>query len=260
MSNVMDTVSLARKTDRLNIQDITSNMIEGFLELHGDRLYKDDEAIMGGIGRLNGRPVTVIGNKKGTTLEENMASNFGSAHPEGYRKSLRLMKQAEKFNRPILNFINTSGAYCGVEAEERGQGEAIAKNLLEMSDLTVPVLAVILGEGGSGGALALALADEVWMMEYSIYSILSPEGFASILWKDAKKASDAAELMKLTSMDLKELGVIERVIPETEGDKWVSKEVLIDRLKKDIDAKLSELVQLSKADLVNKRYERFRKF
>ncbi|WP_366535660.1 carboxyl transferase domain-containing protein, partial [Streptococcus pneumoniae] len=149
------------------------------------------------------------------------ASNFGSAHPEGYRKSLRLMKQAEKFNRPILNFINTSGAYCGVEAEERGQGEAIARNLLEMSDLKVPVIAIILGEGGSGGALALALADEVWMMEYSIYSILSPEGFASILWKDSKKASDAAELMKLTSTDLNDLGVIERVISETDGEDWL---------------------------------------
>lgn len=260
MSNVMDTVSLARKTDRLNIQDITSIMIDDFIELHGDRLYKDDEAIMGGIGRLKGRPVTVIGNKKGTTLEENMASNFGSAHPEGYRKTLRLMKQAEKFNRPILNFINTSGAYCGVEAEERGQGEAIAKNLLEMSDLKVPVLAIILGEGGSGGALALALADEVWMMEYSIYSILSPEGFASILWKDAKKASDAAELMKLTSKDLNDLGVIERVIAETEGEEWLPKEEILDRLKNDIDIKLLELTQLSKDNLIKKRYERFRKF
>lgn len=256
----MDTVSLARKTDRLSIQDITSDMIEDFIELHGDRLYKDDEAIMGGIGRLNGRPVTVIGNKKGHTLEENMASNFGSSHPEGYRKSLRLMKQAEKFNRPILNFINTSGAYCGVEAEERGQGEAIARNLLEMSDLKVPIIAVILGEGGSGGALALALADEVWMMEFSIYSILSPEGFASILWKDAKKASDAAELMKLTSKDLHDLNVIERVISETEGENKLPKEVIIDQLKKEIDAKLKELSALSTERLIEKRYERFRKF
>lgn len=260
MSNVMDTVSLARKTDRLNIQDITSLMIDDFIELHGDRQYKDDEAIMGGIGRLNGRAVTVIGNKKGTTLEENMASNFGSAHPEGYRKSLRLMKQAEKFNRPILNFINTSGAYCGVEAEERGQGEAIARNLLEMSDLKVPVIAIILGEGGSGGALALALADEVWMMEYSIYSILSPEGFASILWKDSKKASDAAELMKLTSTDLNDLGVIERVISETDGEDWLPKEVIIERLKSDINTKLQELILLPKEELVRNRYNRFRKF
>lgn len=260
MTKVMETVALARKTDRINIRDITSIMIEDFIELHGDRLYRDDAAIVGGIGRLNGRAVTVIGNQKGTSIEENMESNFGSAHPEGYRKALRLMKQAEKFNRPVLNFINTSGAYCGVDAENRGQGEAIARNLLEMSKLSVPVLSIILGEGGSGGALALAVADEIWMMEHSIYSILSPEGFASILWKDAKKAGEAAELMKLTSTDLKELGIIERVIPEQIDGKWLSKETILSSIKKEIDQTFDSYEQLDKETLLSKRYDRFRKF
>lgn len=260
MNDVMSIVSSARKTDRINMKDITSLMIDDFIELHGDRVFKDDPAIMGGIGRLNGRAVTVIGNQKGTTVEENVQTNFGSAHPEGYRKSLRLMKQAEKFNRPVLNFINTSGAYCGVEAEERGQGEAIARNLMEMSDLSVPVLSVIIGEGGSGGALALALSDEVWMMEFSIYSILSPEGFASILWKDSKKASDAAELMKLTSADLLKLGIIEKVIPETENKESLDKSQVITSMKKAIDEKLSELVNVPKDELIRKRYDRFRQF
>lgn len=260
MSNVMDIVSLARKTDRINMKDITAHVIEDFIELHGDRVYTDDAAILGGIGRLNGLPVTVIGNQKGSTIEENMHSNFGSAHPEGYRKSLRLMKQAEKFNRPILNFINTSGAYCGVEAEERGQGEAIARNLLEMSALKVPVLSIIMGEGGSGGALALALADEVWMMEHSIYSILSPEGFASILWKDSKKAKEAAELMRLTSKDLKELGIVERVIQENGPNGQLDKIVLLEDLKKEISGKINELKQLPVEKLISKRYDRFRKY
>lgn len=260
MNDVMSIVSSARKTDRINMKDITSIMIDDFLELHGDRVFKDDPAIMGGIGKLNGRAVTVIGNQKGETVEENVQTNFGSAHPEGYRKSLRLMKQAEKFNRPVLNFINTSGAYCGVEAEDRGQGEAIARNLMEMSDLSVPVLSVIIGEGGSGGALALALSDEVWMMEFSIYSILSPEGFASILWKDAKKASDAAELMKLTSSDLLKLGIIKKVIPETEKQEGLEKGQIIANMKKAIDEKLSELVRVSKDELIRNRYDRFRQF
>ncbi|EXJ24164.1 Acetyl-coenzyme A carboxyl transferase alpha chain [Alkalibacterium sp. AK22] len=260
MTNVMDTVALARKTDRISIRDITSIMIDDFIELHGDRLYRDDTAIVGGIGRLSGRPVTVIGNQKGTSIEENMQSNFGSAHPEGYRKALRLMKQAEKFNRPVLNFINTSGAYCGVDAENRGQGEAIARNLLEMSKLSVPVLSIILGEGGSGGALALAVADEVWMMEHSIYSILSPEGFASILWKDAKKAGEAAELMKLTSADLKELGIIDQVIPEQSDGEWLSKESILSSLKIEIDRAFTKYEQMNRETLLNRRYERFRKF
>ncbi|WP_423189503.1 acetyl-CoA carboxylase carboxyltransferase subunit alpha [Alkalibacterium sp. f15] len=260
MSNAMEIVNQARKLDRLSMKDITTQLVEGFIELHGDRLYKDDEAIIGGIGKINGRPVTVIGNQKGASIEENMRRNFGSPHPEGYRKSLRLMKQAEKFNRPIINFINTSGAYCGLEAEERGQGEAIAKNLFEMSRLNVPILSIILGEGGSGGALALALADEVWMMEYSIYSILSPEGFASILWKDSKRSSEAADLMKLTSYDLNELGIVEKVIAEKIENRWINKEDLMKQMKKDIIDKLDSLNTLPRETLLEKRYDRFRKF
>ncbi|GAA0357800.1 acetyl-CoA carboxylase carboxyl transferase subunit alpha [Alkalibacterium iburiense] len=260
MTDAMTIVSLARRTDRINMKDITSLLIDDFIELHGDRSYKDDAAIMGGIGTLKGRPVTVIGNHKGTTIEENRQTNFGSPHPEGYRKSLRLMKQAEKFNRPVINFINTAGAYAGVEAEERGQGEAIASNLLEMSTLSVPILSIILGEGGSGGALALALSDEVWMMEFSIYSILSPEGFSSILWKDAKRAKEAAELMKLTSSDLKELGIIEKVIKETEGSEWLDKKSILADLKESISDKLIELEKQPKDMLIQKRYERFRKY
>lgn len=260
MSNAMEIVNQARKLDRLSMKDITSQLVEGFIELHGDRLYKDDEAIVGGVGKINGRPVTVIGNQKGASIEENMRRNFGSPHPEGYRKSLRLMKQAEKFNRPIINFINTSGAYCGVEAEERGQGEAIAKNLFEMSRLNVPILSIILGEGGSGGALALALADEVWMMEYSIYSILSPEGFASILWKDSKRSAEAADLMKLTSFDLKELGIVEKVIAEKNGEQWIDKEDVLKELKSAIIKTLDHLDALPRETLLEKRYNRFRSF
>lgn len=260
MSNATEVVAQARKINRLNMTDITTHLLEDFIELHGDRVYKDDEAIIGGIGKLNGRPVTVIGNQKGSSIEESMKRNFGSPHPEGYRKALRLMKQAEKFNRPVINFINTSGAYCGVEAEERGQGEAIARNLYEMSSLKVPVLSIILGEGGSGGALALAVADEVWMMEYSIYSILSPEGFASILWKDSKRAAEAADLMKLTSYDLKQLGIVEKVIPEKEGNQWIGKKDLVEELKSNILTKLDSLDTLSKETLLEKRYDRFRKF
>ncbi|OJF92494.1 acetyl-CoA carboxylase carboxyltransferase subunit alpha [Alkalibacterium sp. 20] len=260
MSNAMEIVNQARKLDRLSMKDITTQLVEGFIELHGDRLYKDDEAIIGGIGKINGRPVTVIGNQKGSSIEENMRRNFGSPHPEGYRKSLRLMKQAEKFNRPIINFINTSGAYCGLEAEERGQGEAIANNLFEMSRLNVPILSIILGEGGSGGALALALADEVWMMEYSIYSILSPEGFASILWKDSKRSAEAADLMKLTSYDLNELGIVEKVIAEKIENQWINKEDLMKQMKIDIIDKLDSLNTLPRETLLEKRYERFREF
>lgn len=260
MSDAMKTVSMARKLDRINMVDIVTHLMDDFFELHGDRLYKDDEAIRGGIGRLNGRAITVIGNQKGQTIEDNMRTNFGSAHPEGYRKSLRLMKQAEKFNRPILNFINTSGAYCGVEAEERGQGEAIAKNLFEMSSLSVPILSIIIGEGGSGGALGLALADEVWMMEHSIYSILSPEGFASILWKDAKKASEAAELMKLTSKDLLELGIVEKVIPENENGLAIDQKELMEDLKGQIHETFNSLERVPKDELIETRYNRFRHF
>ena len=209
-------VTISRKNDRPVGQDYIRILFSDFLEFHGDRCYGDDPAIIGGIARFAGIPVTVIAQAKGKSTKENVAHHFGMPSPEGYRKALRLMKQAEKFKRPILLFVDTPGAFCGIEAEERGQGEAIARNLFEMSSMKVPILSVVIGEGGSGGALALAVADEVWMLENAIYSVLSPEGFASILWKDSKRASEAAEVMKLTAADLKKLGVIEAVIAEPE--------------------------------------------
>ena len=202
-------VQLARSQDRLTTLDYATQIFDDFIEFHGDRNFRDDGAILGGIASLAGRPVTIVGIQKGKGLQDNLDRNFGQPHPEGYRKALRLMKQAEKFGRPIITFINTAGAFPGSGAEERGQGEAIARNLLEMSDLRVPIIAIINGEGGSGGALALAVADRVWMLENAMYSILSPEGFATILWKDSSRAPEAAELLKITSKDLLKNGVID---------------------------------------------------
>ena len=197
MSDVARILKEARDQGRLTALDFAQGIFDDFIELHGDRNFRDDGAVIGGIGRLNGQAVTVVGIQKGRNLQDNLNRNFGQPHPEGYRKALRLMKQAEKFGRPVVTFINTAGAYPGVGAEERGQGEAIARNLMEMSDLKVPIIAIIIGEGGSGGALALAVADKVWMLENTIYSILSPEGFATILWKDGSRSEEAAELMKI---------------------------------------------------------------
>lgn len=253
-------VKLARHQDRLTSLDYFEKIFTDFQEFHGDRLFGDDPAIVGGVANLAGKPVTVIGIQKGNDLKENMERNFGQPNPEGYRKALRLMKQAEKFNRPVICFVNTPGAFCGVEAEERGEGEAIARNLLEMSDLKVPIISIVTGEGGSGGALALALADEVWMMEYSIYAILSPEGFASILWKDGKRADEAAELMKITAAELLELDVIDRVIPETLKGKKLSEDKIIRMMQKSLIEKITELSKYSTEDLIEKRYRRFRKF
>ena len=207
-------VQIARSSDRPSAAEYIDAIFDDFMEFHGDRGVRDDNAIIGGIATLDGQPVTVIGIRKGHTTKENIRCNFGMPSPEGYKKALRLMKQAEKFGRAVIAFVDTPGAFCGLEAEERGQGEAIARNLLEMSDLKVPVLSVVIGEGGSGGALALAVGNEVWMMENATYTILSPEGFASILWKDSRKAPEAAEVMKVTAAHLKELGIIERIIPE----------------------------------------------
>ncbi len=204
-SDVARMIRLARDQARLTTLDYATQLFDDFIELHGDRNFRDDGAVVGGIGFLAGQPVTVIGIQKGKNLQDNLKRNFGQPHPEGYRKALRLMKQAEKFGRPVVTFINTAGAYPGVGAEERGQGEAIARNLMEMSDLKVPIIAIIIGEGGSGGALALAVADQVWMLENSMYAVLSPEGFASILWKDGSRAMEAAELMKITSYELEKL-------------------------------------------------------
>ena len=213
MSDVARILKEARDQGRLTALDFAQGIFDDFIELHGDRNFRDDGAVIGGIGRLNGQAVTVVGIQKGRNLQDNLNRNFGQPHPEGYRKALRLMKQAEKFGRPVVTFINTAGAYPGVGAEERGQGEAIARNLMEMSDLKVPIIAIIIGEGGSGGALALAVADKVWMLENTIYSILSPEGFATILWKDGSRSEEAAELMKITSGELLNMGIVDKVIP-----------------------------------------------
>ena len=252
-------VTISRKNDRPVGQDYIRTLFSDFLEFHGDRCYGDDPAIIGGIARFAGIPVTVIAQAKGKSTKENVAHHFGMPSPEGYRKALRLMKQAEKFKRPILLFVDTPGAFCGIEAEERGQGEAIARNLFEMSSMKVPVLSVVIGEGGSGGALALAVADEVWMLENAIYSVLSPEGFASILWKDSNRASEAAEVMKLTAADLKKLGVIEAVIAEPEVYTEETMQSVVFVLQKKITEFLDTHCNFSPEELAVQRYERFRK-
>ena len=256
MSDVARILKEARDQGRLTALDFAQGIFDDFIELHGDRNFRDDGAIIGGIGRLNGQAVTVVGIQKGRNLQDNLNRNFGQPHPDGYRKALRLMKQAEKFGRPVVTFINTAGAYPGVGAEERGQGEAIARNLMEMSDLKVPIIAIIIGEGGSGGALALAVADKVWMLENTIYSILSPEGFATILWKDGSRSEEAAELMKITSGELLNMGIVDKVIPERG---YFTSEI-IEAIKTAIVDELAELSQLSTEDLLEARYQRFRKY
>ena len=256
MSDVARILKEARDQGRLTALDFAQGIFDDFIELHGDRNFRDDGAIIGGIGRLNGQAVTVVGIQKGRNLQDNLNRNFGQPHPEGYRKALRLMKQAEKFGRPVVTFINTAGAYPGVGAEERGQGEAIARNLMEMSDLKVPIIAIIIGEGGSGGALALAVADKVWMLENTIYSILSPEGFATILWKDGSRSEEAAELMKITSGEMLNMGIVDKVIPE----RGFNKNELLAAVKQEISAELAELSKLSLEQLLEDRYQRFRKY
>ncbi|MCD8365227.1 MAG: acetyl-CoA carboxylase carboxyltransferase subunit alpha [Clostridiales bacterium] len=253
-------VLTARAADRLTSLDYITGIFSYFEEMHGDRHDADDGSIVGGIAYLDGCPVTVIGQQKGRTTKENIVRNFGMPSPEGYRKALRLMKQAEKFHRPIINFIDTPGAYPGLEAEEHGQGEAIARNLYEMSTLKVPVLSIVIGEGGSGGALALAVGNEVWMMENATYTILSPEGFASILWKDGKRASEAAEVMKVTAAELKKLGVIDRVIAEPEPACEDNRTELCRIMRKMIRKFLYENLDKAPEKLVQERYERFREF
>lgn len=260
MTKAHEIVQLARAKERMTALEFFEEVFEDYQGFHGDRLFSDDEAVVGGIALLENKPVTVIGIQKGRDLQENLKTNFGSPHPEGYRKALRLMKQAEKFGRPVITFINTAGAYCGIGAEERGEGEAIARNLMEMSDLKVPIIAIIIGEGGSGGALALAVGDEVWMMEHSIYAILSPEGFASILWKDGSRAEEAAELMKITAQELYDLDVIDKVIPETENGKSLTREAIVTSFKQELTTKLTQLSKQPLDQLLEARYQRFRKF
>ena len=254
--NIAKIVREAREQTRLTALDFATGIFDDFVELHGDRSFRDDGAVIGGIGWLGDQAVTVVGIQKGKSLQDNLNRNFGQPHPEGYRKALRLMKQAEKFGRPVVTFINTAGAYPGVGAEERGQGEAIARNLMEMSDLKVPIIAIIIGEGGSGGALALAVADRVWMLENSIYAVLSPEGFASILWKDGTRAMEAAELMKITSYELLDMQVVDKVISEV----GLSSKDLIKQVKEQLQAELDTLGKLSLDQLIEERYQRFRKY
>ena len=230
------------------------NIFDSFFELHGDRFFADDLAVRGGIAELNGRPVTVVSMEKGEDTKEKIARNFGSPNPEGYRKALRLMKQAEKFHRPVVCFVDTAGAYCGLGAEERGQASAIAANLMEMMGLKTPILSLLIGEGGSGGALALAVADEVWMMENAVYSVISPEGGASILYKDATQVERAAEELRITAQDLYGFGVVERVISEAEGF-----DAAYRSLRDQLDAELNRRMQMDVQSLLRARYERFRK-
>lgn len=254
--NIAKIVREAREQSRLTALDFANGVFDEFIELHGDRSFHDDGAVIGGIGWLGDQAVTVVGIQKGKSLHDNLKRNFGQPHPEGYRKALRLMKQAEKFGRPVVTFINTAGAYPGVGAEERGQGEAIARNLMEMSDLKVPIIAIIIGEGGSGGALALAVANRVWMLENSIYAVLSPEGFASILWKDGSRAMEAAELMKITSHELLEMEIVDKIISEED---FSSKE-LLGWVKSELRAELDRLQKLPLDQLIEERYQRFRKY
>lgn len=253
-------VRAARQMDRLQTKDYLNAVFEHFIELHGDRYYGDDPAVIGGIAWLDGQPVTVIGIQKGRSVQECAARNYGMPSPEGYRKALRLMKQAEKFGRPVITFVNTSGAYPGMEAEENGQGEAIAKNLYEMSALRVPVFTFMIGEGGSGGALALAVSNEVWMLEHAVYSILSPEGFASILWKDGTRAPEAAQAMKITAQELLALGVIDGILPEYGGADAAACESIARAMKQQLKRFLKEQRKKTGEELAAERYERFRRF
>lgn len=253
-------VKAVRQVERPSATDYMDHIFDVFIEAHGDRGFSDDKALIGGIGFIEGQPVTVVADLKGKDFKECQERNFGMPLPEGYRKALRLMKQAEKFNRPIISFVNTSGAFCGLEAEERGQGEAIARNLLEMSGLKVPVLCILIGEGGSGGALATAVGNEVWMMENATYSILSPEGFASILWKDSSRAQEASEVMNITAQDLKRLGVIERIIPEFGGADHKTSAAIAGYMKEHIKEFLEKYNGKSGEEIALERYDRFRSF
>lgn len=252
-------VTIARHPQRPNVRDYISALFPHFFEMRGDRLCGEDEAILGGVALYHDQPVTVIGTRKGKTLAENLRGNFGMPNPEGYRKALRLMKQAEKFGRPIITLIDTSGAYPGMKAEEHGQGEAIARNLYEMSGLTVPVIAVITGEGNSGGALALGVANRVLMLENAVYAILSPEGFASILYKDASRASEAAEVMKMTAPELMELGVIDGIILEPEEGAHADPQSVMKAVDEAIYAQLIELCKMQGKALAEERYAKFRR-
>jgi len=250
-----DFVLAARSKDRMTSMDFIQGMFTGFIEMHGDRRFADDPAVIGGVAWLGDIPVTVLATEKGRDTKSRVKRNFGTPNPEGYRKALRLMKQAEKFKRPVICFVDTSGAFCGIGAEERGQGHAIAENLSALIALETPVLSILIGEGGSGGALALAVADEVWMLENAVYSVISPEGCANILWRDPDKAPEAAQNLKLTAQNVCELGVIERIIPENSKDP----KIMLEALSEQITKWYQEASALSPEELTQRRYERFRK-
>lgn len=253
-------VQKARRIDRPTAIDYINQIFEEFIEFHGDRLYKDDPAIIGGIGKLESINVTIIAQEKGKNTKDKVMRNFAMPNPEGYRKALRLMHQAEKFNRPIICFVDTPGAYPGIGAEERGQGEAIAKNLLEMSSLKVPIISIIIGEGGSGGALALAVADQVWMLENAIYSILSPEGYASIMYKDSSKAKEVVDEMKLTADDLLRLEVVDKIVKEPLDGAHESFKIISKSLKEDLKIELNRLKIMKANDLLERRFNKYRRF
>ena len=252
-------VSIARHPQRPGITDFIDGLFTDFFEMRGDRSCREDPSILGGAALFHNSPVTVIGTRKGKTLEENVRFNFGMPGPEGYRKALRLMRQAEKFRRPVITFVDTSGAYPGLEAEERGQGEAIARNLYEMSQLTVPVITIVTGEGNSGGALALAVANRVLMLENAVYAILSPEGFASILWKDASRSAEACAMMKLTAPDLLQLGVIDEILMEPQGGAHLAPAIAMQQMDQALSRHLAELSKKSGSVLAAERYDKFRK-
>lgn len=253
-----DRVKIAREPDRPTALDYIENIFDNFIELHGDRYFRDDKSIICGLGNIDKQNYTIIAEQKGRNTKENIERNFGMPNPEAYRKALRFMKQAEKFNRPIITFIDTKGAYPGIGAEERGQGEAIARNLLEMSDLKVPIISIVIGEGSSGGALAIGVGDRVLMLENAVYSILSPEGYASILWKDSSRAEEAADKMKLTAYDLKELGVIDEVLKEPNGNAKTDVKKMANEIKKRIIDIEQELQKLDTIKLIENRYKKFR--
>lgn len=252
-------LALIREKGRPTVRDYIPALFTNFLELHGDRHFGDDAAIIGGVGMFAGKPVTVLAQVKGRNLEENKQSNFSMPHPEGYRKALRLAKQAEKFHRPVICLVDTPGAFCGIEAEKRGQGEAIARNLMEFMTLRTPIISIVLGEGGSGGALALAVCDELAMLENAIYSVISPRGFASILWKDATRESEAAELMKITAEDLVRFGVCEQIIDEPDGGAQTAPDLTAENIADYLSEAIPRLKELDTDTLLSRRYDKFRK-
>ena len=251
-------VEIARNPKRKTSLDYIEAIFDNFMELHGDRNFKDDKAMVCGLANIGNKNFTIIAEQKGRTTKENIERNFGMPNPESYRKAIRFMHQAEKFNRPVITFIDTKGAYPGIGAEERGQGEAIAKSMFEMAKLKVPIIAIVIGEGSSGGALAIGVANKVFMLENAIYSILSPEGYSSILWKDSSRYKEAAEKMKLTAKDLYDLKVIDKIIKESNGDEEESFRKIASNLKKEITIAITEMNKLNKGEIVENRYEKFR--